>query len=92
MAARLGSTWARLAERLIDCSIAVVALELLAPLFALVALLILITSVRPVFYTQKRLGQRGRPFHIIKFRSMRSDAERETGPIWASPAGRCVRL
>ncbi len=69
------STWARSAKRLIDCSIAAVALLVLAPLFAMVAMLILVTSGRPIFYTQKRLGQGGRAFHIIKFRSMRSDAE-----------------
>jgi undecaprenyl-phosphate glucose phosphotransferase len=87
------STWARSAKRVMDCSIALGALLLLAPLFALVALLILVTSGGPIFYTQKRLGQGGRPFHIIKFRSMRSDAEQETGPIWASNHDtRCTRI
>ena len=62
-------------KRFIDCSVAAVALIVLAPLFALVAMLILVTSGRPIFYTQKRVGQGGRAFHIIKFRSMRSDAE-----------------
>jgi undecaprenyl-phosphate glucose phosphotransferase len=87
------STWARSVKRLIDCSIAVLALIVLAPLFALVAVLIFATSGRPIFYTQKRLGQGGRAFRIIKFRSMRSDAEQETGPIWASNHDiRCTRI
>ncbi len=93
MPARNGSTWGRVTKRVIDCSIAVVTLVLLAPLLALVAVLILLTSGGPIFYTQKRLGQGGRPFQIIKFRSMRSDAERETGPIWASDHDkRCTRI
>jgi undecaprenyl-phosphate glucose phosphotransferase len=59
----------------------------------MVAMLIFVTSGRPIFYTQKRLGQGGRAFHIIKFRSMRSDAEEETGPIWASNHDtRCTRI
>jgi exopolysaccharide biosynthesis polyprenyl glycosylphosphotransferase len=87
------STWTRSAKRLIDCSIAAVALLVLAPLFAIVALLIMVTSGRPIFYTQKRVGQGGRAFQIIKFRSMRSDAESETGPIWASNHdARCTKI
>ena len=44
---------------------------MLAPLFAIVALAILVTTGRPIFYTQERVGQGGRLFRIIKFRSMR---------------------
>ena len=87
------STRARSAKRVMDFSIALFALVVLAPLFALITLLILITSGRPIFYTQKRLGQGGGAFHIIKFRSMRSNAEQETGPIWASNHdSRCTRI
>jgi exopolysaccharide biosynthesis polyprenyl glycosylphosphotransferase len=82
--ARNDPAWARLAKRSLDCAVALAALTLLAPLLAIVAALIVLTSGRPIFYTQKRLGRGGKPFQIIKFRSMRSDAERETGPIWAS--------
>ena len=52
----------------------------------------------PVFYSQERLGRGGRVFRIYKFRTMRVDAERETGPIWArvnddriTPPGRWLR-
>jgi lipopolysaccharide/colanic/teichoic acid biosynthesis glycosyltransferase len=66
---------------------------MLAPLLALVALAIFFSSGRPIFYTQERVGQRGRRFRMIKFRSMRPDAERETGPIWASDHdARCTRI
>ena len=72
---------------------AAVALVVLAPLFALVAVAILVTTGRPIFYTQERVGQGGRRFRIIKFRSMRCDAETATGPIWASDHDtRCTRI
>jgi len=86
-------TWARRAKRLLDCSIAAMALFLLSPLFAVAALAILVSSGRPIFYTQHRIGHGGRRFRMIKFRSMRCDAERETGPIWASDHDtRCTRI
>src|SRR5262249_19872727 len=86
-------TWRRVAKRLVDLAAALTLLFLLAPLFALVALAIVLTSGRPVFYLQQRVGQGGRLFRMIKFRSMRCDAERETGPIWASDHdARCTRI
>jgi undecaprenyl-phosphate glucose phosphotransferase len=58
-----------------------------------VAVSILVTSGRPIFYTQDRVGQGGRLFRIVKFRSMKCDAESETGPIWASDHDkRCTRI
>ena len=44
----------------------------------------MITSGRPIFYKQERVGQGGRVFRMWKFRSMKRDAEAATGPIWAS--------
>jgi exopolysaccharide biosynthesis polyprenyl glycosylphosphotransferase len=85
--------WPRTAKRAIDFVIAAIALFLLAPLFLVVATAIWLTSGRPIFYTQERVGQGGRLFRIIKFRSMRRDAESETGPIWASDHDtRCTRI
>jgi exopolysaccharide biosynthesis polyprenyl glycosylphosphotransferase len=76
-----------------DFLIALLALLALAPLFAVVAVSILVTSGRPIFYTQDRVGQGGRLFRIVKFRSMKCDAESETGPIWASDHDkRCTRI
>jgi len=86
-------TRARLTKRVLDCSIGALALFLLAPVFAVAALAILVSSGRPIFYTQQRVGQGGRRFRMIKFRSMRCDAESETGPIWASDHdARCTRI
>jgi undecaprenyl-phosphate glucose phosphotransferase len=85
--------WERLAKRITDFVIAFFTLLVLSPLFAIVAALILVTSGRPIFYTQDRVGQGGRLFRIIKFRSMKCDAERETGPIWASDHDqRCTKI
>jgi exopolysaccharide biosynthesis polyprenyl glycosylphosphotransferase len=74
----------RFAKQTMDSLFALAGLILLSPLFAVVTLAIVLTSGRPVFYTQDRVGQGGRLFRIIKFRSMRRDAESDTGPIWAS--------
>ena len=74
----------RMAKRLLDVAFSAAGLLLLSPLFSAVALLIYCTSGRPIFYTQERIGQGGRLFRIIKFRSMKPNAESETGPIWAA--------
>jgi lipopolysaccharide/colanic/teichoic acid biosynthesis glycosyltransferase len=52
----------------------------------LTAILIKLDSPGPVFYVQERMGLDAKPFMILKFRSMRPDAEAETGPVWASAA------
>ncbi|OGN06948.1 MAG: hypothetical protein A3B86_03295 [Candidatus Yanofskybacteria bacterium RIFCSPHIGHO2_02_FULL_38_22b] len=49
----------------------------------IIAGLIKLSSRGPVFYRQKRVGQNGQTFEIIKFRTMRADAEKETGAVWA---------
>jgi len=76
--------WGRLGKRMVDVVGAGTGLLLLSPLFLVVSLLILLTTGRPIFYSQERVGQGGKLFRIIKFRSMRTDAEGSTGPIWAS--------
>ncbi len=85
--------WGRLAKRAVDVVAAALGLLVLSPLFAIVSMAILITTGRPIFYLQERIGQGGRVFRIIKFRSMRNDAEGQTGPIWASfHDARCTRI
>ncbi len=85
--------WGRIAKRAVDFVASAVGLLLFSPLFAVVALLILATSGRPIFYLQQRVGQGGKLFRIIKFRSMTRDAEGETGPIWASNHDtRCTKI
>jgi sugar transferase (PEP-CTERM system associated) len=55
----------------------------LSPLLVLVMIAIKLESRGPVFYRQERVGQDGRGFILYKFRSMREDAEKDTGPVWA---------
>jgi len=71
-------------KRSIDVVASVVGLVVAAPLMALVAILIKLTGRGPVTFRQQRIGQDGRLFPIIKFRTMRVDAEEDTGPVWAA--------
>jgi lipopolysaccharide/colanic/teichoic acid biosynthesis glycosyltransferase len=70
-------------KHFVEPALGVIALVLLSPLIALVAIAIKATSPGPVFYRQTRVGLRGKLFDIVKFRSMRIDAE-ASGPVWAS--------
>jgi Undecaprenyl-phosphate glucose phosphotransferase len=71
-------------KRGMDFLLALVGLVLLAPVLFLIAVLVKVTSKGPVFYRQERCGLNGKPFQMLKFRSMRLDAEHQTGAVWAS--------
>ncbi len=78
--------WNRALKRGVDVVLSGLLLVLLAPLLLFIALLVKVTSPNgPVFYVQERLGLDGRPFQLLKFRSMRVDAEATTGPVMARP-------
>jgi Undecaprenyl-phosphate glucose phosphotransferase len=70
-------------KRAMDVVLSAVGLVLLSPLLALIALLVKLTSPGPIFYRQERCGLNGRSFDMLKFRSLRVDAEQQTGPVWA---------
>jgi len=70
-------------KRCLDVVCSVVLIALTAPVLALIALAIKLNSKGPVLFRQVRVGLDGRPFVLYKFRSMREDAEAETGPAWA---------
>lgn len=70
-------------KRLIDLGLALVGLAVVWPLFLLILLAIKLGSPGLVFFRQERLGQNGKPFQILKFRTMVQGAER-FGPQWAS--------
>ena len=76
--------WERVVKRTGDVLFSVLVLVGLLPLWLVLLALIKIDSPGPVFYQQERVGKDGRIFHIIKFRSMVRDAEKMTGPVWAS--------
>lgn len=69
-------------KRLIDIVVSIAGLVTLAPLMFVVALLIKLDSPGPIFYRQMRVGLRGHPYMMWKFRSMSQDAEKH-GPRWA---------
>lgn len=75
---------AQLVKRASDILLACVALLLFAPVMAIAALAVVLDSGLPVLYRQERVGLRGKTFSILKFRSMRQDAERTNGAVWAT--------
>ncbi len=75
--------WRRAAKRMMDIVGASISLVVLSPAMLLVALLVKLESPGPAFYVQERMGLDAHPFPIIKFRSMRADAERG-GPGWTT--------
>jgi sugar transferase (PEP-CTERM system associated) len=92
------SPFQRATKRALDIGVSLLGLALSSPVLLMVALLVRLTSRGPVFYSQERVGLDGRRFNVLKFRSMRADAEAETGPVWAqqndsrvTPIGRVLR-
>ncbi|MEA3406471.1 MAG: undecaprenyl-phosphate glucose phosphotransferase [Chloroflexota bacterium] len=75
--------WKLAAKRALDLVVSVGALVFLSPLLLFIALLVKLDSKGPAFYAQERVGLDGKPFYMLKFRSMREGAEEETGPVWA---------
>lgn len=83
----------RLAKRLLDFSLALAILCALSPLLAAIALAVKLSSRGPVLFCQDRVGRHGRVFRMLKFRTMRVDAEALSGPVWAQRNDpRCTRL
>jgi len=92
------STLFMLTRRVLSVLTAAVLLMLVLPLIPFVLLAIKLDSRGPVLYRQKRVGRGGRIFYCYKFRTMRRDAEADTGPTWADDddpritrAGRVLR-
>jgi sugar transferase (PEP-CTERM system associated) len=86
------------AKRAMDIMMSLIGIVLTAPIMLMVAALVRVTSPGPVIYQQQRVGKNGRVFTLYKFRSMRNDAEKHTGAVWATagdtrvtPIGRFLR-
>jgi len=77
------SSWDQFLKKVVDIILSLVTLFILAPFLMLTALLIRIDSKGSILYKQRRSGFRGKEFILYKFRSMISDAEKHTGPVWA---------
>jgi sugar transferase (PEP-CTERM system associated) len=70
-------------RRVVSIMISLIGLGLTAPLFPLIMLAIRLDSEGPIFYSQTRVGKAGEVFRVVKFRTMRQDAEAANGPQWA---------
>lgn len=79
------STWTRIIKRIFDIAFSGIVLILALPFMSLIAIIIKLTSPGPVMYVQERIGLDGVKFPLYKFRSMRVDAEKETGPKRSTP-------
>ena len=73
-----------LVKRLFDIVFATVLIIVSAPVMLLTGILILLESGGPILYLQERVGLNGRLFSVVKFRSMRTDAEKDGKPRWAA--------
>ncbi|MCU1385646.1 MAG: tuaA [Acidobacteria bacterium] len=85
-------------KRATDLLVSALGAIIAAPIMLLVALAVRCTSQGPIFYHQRRVGLHGRVFTVHKFRTMKVDAERHTGPMWSTanddritPIGRLLR-
>jgi lipopolysaccharide/colanic/teichoic acid biosynthesis glycosyltransferase len=85
-------------KRVFDCSVSVIALLVASPLLLAGGIAVLVSSGRPVFFLQERIGLHGKPFRIIKFRTMTREAEQQTKGQWitagnpyVTPVGRFLR-
>lgn len=78
------SIWDRIIKRVFDLFTSFIILTLISPIFLVLALLVKLTSKGPVFYKQERVSIDGGKFNMLKFRSMRTDAEADGTPKFAS--------
>ena len=77
------STWNRITKRAFDIFFSSVILVLTLPFTVVLATIIKLTSKGPIFFAQERISLDGRPFLVLKFRTMRADAEVFSGPVRA---------
>lgn len=73
----------KLIKRSMDIVLSMIGLILAIPFFLVIPLLIRLDSLGSIFYRQERVGENGRIFRLLKFRSMKVDAEADLGPVWA---------
>jgi len=76
--------WRLTVKRFVDVVGSVLALIFLSPWMMLIAMLVKLDSEGPVFFSQERMGLDGKEFMMIKFRSMRPNAEKQTGAVWTT--------
>lgn len=75
--------WEKKLKRLLDIIVALLLLAANSPVLLMTIIAIRLDSKGPVFFKQERSGLNGKPFKMVKFRSMYHDAEKHTGPVWS---------
>lgn len=83
MTTALSVSWRKFVKRTLDVLLAAVGLVVSLPVMSVIAMAIKFESRGPIFYRQMRVGMRGKSFSMLKFRTMKEDAEALTGPVWA---------
>jgi len=90
--------WTELGKRVLDVGFALAMILLTWPLMLATAIAVRFDSPGPILFAQERVGRDNVPFTLFKFRSMRADAEKLSGPVWATQddpritrAGRFIR-
>jgi exopolysaccharide biosynthesis polyprenyl glycosylphosphotransferase len=91
-------SWEKGTKRIFDLVFSIVILIIATPIMVIVAMLIRLTSSGPAIFAQERVGRFGKPYTMYKFRTMKQNAEVETGPVWAkendpriTPLGKWLR-
>lgn len=91
------SNWQKVIKRTMDIVCSIVAMIILIPVYIITGTIVYFTSKGPIFYKQERIGQKGKPFFMHKFRSMYVNAEQDTpmlssdGDCRITPFGRFMR-
>lgn len=84
------TTYHHVVKTAMDLFVSFLGLIVSSPIIALIAMAIKLDTSGPVFYRQERMGKHGKTFMLLKFRSMKEDAEKETGPVWAEEGDKRV--
>lgn len=91
-------SWEKGTKRIFDLVFSILILIIATPIMVIVAILIRLTSSGPAIFSQERVGRFGKPYTMYKFRTMKQNAEKETGPVWAkendpriTPLGKWLR-
>ncbi|MFQ5964397.1 MAG: undecaprenyl-phosphate glucose phosphotransferase [Candidatus Scalinduaceae bacterium] len=76
--------WNAIIKRSTDILLSLLIMLITSPLVLFISLLIKVTSEGPLLYKQERMGLDGKVFTMLKYRTMKIQAEEETGPVWAT--------
>jgi Undecaprenyl-phosphate glucose phosphotransferase len=76
--------WNLVIKRVTDVVLSIIILSAVSLLMLVISVLVKVTSKGPVFYRQERMGLDGKIFSMLKFRTMETQSEKETGPVWAA--------